>query len=167
MQAETQISPYLVELEGNEPIPVDLELTDVSLEHVRGDLYLLRFNGRTVSLVLRTDNRQNITLWAHNHSFKAHVMDHRDQLLSLWGVSSANAGMVNDLKAPMPGLVLKIVVSPGEKVVAGQPLVVLEAMKMENELCALADGVVSTVDTSEGQAVAKGDVLLTFAPASS
>lgn len=62
--------------------------------------------------------------------------------------------------APMPGLVVKVLVAPGETVHAGQGVVVVEAMKMENELKAPGGGVVSRVEVQPGQAVEKGQTLL-------
>ena len=64
------------------------------------------------------------------------------------------------LKAPMPGLVLRILVAVGDPVTAGMPLLALEAMKMENELRATAPGVVGAVRVAAGDAVEKGQVLL-------
>ncbi|MEO5799125.1 MAG: acetyl-CoA carboxylase biotin carboxyl carrier protein subunit [Gemmatimonadales bacterium] len=75
---------------------------------------------------------------------------------------SATSGGV--LKAPMPGLVVRIAVSEGDVVAAGTGLVVLEAMKMENELKAPAAGTVRGIRVTAGQAVEKGQVLLELAP---
>jgi biotin carboxyl carrier protein len=69
------------------------------------------------------------------------------------------------LKAPMPGMVLRVQVQAGDRVVPGTGLVVLEAMKMENELKSPAAGVVKTVRVASGEAVEKGQVLLEFEPA--
>ncbi len=66
------------------------------------------------------------------------------------------------LRAPMPGLVVRVDAVPGERVSAGAGLVVVEAMKMENELRAPRDGVVETVHVQPGQTVEKGTVLVTF-----
>ena len=62
--------------------------------------------------------------------------------------------------APMPGLVVRLNVSVGDSVIVGQGLVVVEAMKMENELKAPADGVVASIAVQPGQTVDKGAVLL-------
>ncbi len=62
----------------------------------------------------------------------------------------------------MPGLVLRVHVAPGQQVVAGAGLVVLEAMKMENELKSAASGVVRTVRVKPGEAVDKGQILVEF-----
>ena len=63
------------------------------------------------------------------------------------------------VKAPIPGLITRVLVQPGDQVEAGQPLLVLEAMKMENEIRAPRGGSVSRVDVVEGQGVALREVL--------
>lgn len=65
--------------------------------------------------------------------------------------------------APMPGMVLKVPVTPGQKIAKGQPLVVIEAMKMENIVKAKHDAVVATVHAIAGSSVEKGDLLVEFA----
>jgi len=66
----------------------------------------------------------------------------------------------NVVPAAMPGRVLRVVVAPGEAVTAGQPLLVLEAMKMENEVKCPRDGVVEAIAVTPGQAVSAGEVLV-------
>lgn len=78
---------------------------------------------------------------------------------SLAGVAAASTGG-GVIKAPMPGMVIRVLVGEGDAVVAGQGLVVLEAMKMENELKAPAAGVVRVVRATPGTAVEKGSVLV-------
>jgi biotin carboxyl carrier protein len=65
--------------------------------------------------------------------------------------------------APMPGTILKVNVNPGDKVKKGQVLLILEAMKMENEIVAPGDGTVATVNVSKGSAVNAGDMLVSLA----
>lgn len=67
------------------------------------------------------------------------------------------------IKAPMPGTILKINVKVGDSVKAGDVVCVLEAMKMENDICAPQDGVVSSVEVSQGASVATDAVLVTLA----
>ena len=69
----------------------------------------------------------------------------------------------SDLKAPMPGLVVDVTVSPGDQVKKGDKLLVLEAMKMENILKAPADATVKGVNISKGKTVEKNEVLIQFA----
>jgi 3-methylcrotonyl-CoA carboxylase alpha subunit len=71
-----------------------------------------------------------------------------------------------DLHARMPGKVVRLLASPGLAVAAGQPLVIMESMKMETELTAPRAGIVDRVAVAEGQIVAQGDLLVAIAPAS-
>ena len=89
-------------------------------------------------------------------------MDERTQLLEKMGMSVAAATGSGDVNAPMPGKVLQVLVEPGHTVEEGQPLLVLEAMKMENVIKATAAGTVSEVPVNEGDAVEKGSLLVGF-----
>lgn len=72
-------------------------------------------------------------------------------------------GNGNDLRAPMPGIIHNISVKPGDSVKAGQQVIALEAMKMKSAIRATHDSVVASVEVSEGQKVAFGQVLIRFA----
>ena len=76
--------------------------------------------------------------------------------------AQGKAGSVS-IKAPMPGTILKINVKVGDAVKAGDVVCVLEAMKMENDICAPQDGVVSSVEVAQGASVATDAVLVTLA----
>lgn len=71
----------------------------------------------------------------------------------------------HSMAAPMPGMVLKILVRPGSVVTKGMPLIILEAMKMEHPIVAAHDGVVAAVNCSEGQMVEPGVDLVELEPA--
>jgi biotin carboxyl carrier protein len=83
-------------------------------------------------------------------------------MLAEWGYSAGNDSDMQELVAPMPGLVLSVLVSDGDPVDAGQPLLVLEAMKMENELRAEKKATVKSVQVQAGDAVTKAQVLIEF-----
>ena len=68
----------------------------------------------------------------------------------------------NAVKTPMPGLVIGIRVAPGDRVAKGTPLVVIEAMKMENIIKARTDGIIKSIAVKPGQSVEKSDILLEF-----
>ncbi|NLJ45139.1 MAG: biotin/lipoyl-binding protein, partial [Treponema sp.] len=76
--------------------------------------------------------------------------------------ASAPAG-ASSVKAPMPGTILGVKVAPGQAVKKGQVLLILEAMKMENEICAGGDGTVAAVRVQAGQSVNTGDPLVDMA----
>ncbi len=85
-----------------------------------------------------------------------------DQLLEKFGMDTGDADAAREVRAPMPGMVLRMLVEEGQAVSEGEGLVVLEAMKMENELKAGADGVVAKTHAAAGDAVAKNDLLVSF-----
>lgn len=68
----------------------------------------------------------------------------------------------NSIKAPMPGTVLKVSLKTGDQVKKGQVILILEAMKMENEITAPQDGKISNLHVVAGQSVNAGDVLVSF-----
>ena len=89
------------------------------------------------------------------------LQDPRKALLAA-AVGAASSG--GTLTAPMPGKVVKLLVKEGDTVTEGQPLLIMEAMKMQNELRAMSEGVVKKVSTSEGATVETGSVLMTVGP---
>ncbi len=91
------------------------------------------------------------------------VQDERSRGIEAASGKSKRAGGGGTVRAPMPGLVVRIEVAEGQRVDAGAGLVVVEAMKMENELRAPRPGMVQTVHVAVGQAVEKGASLVTLA----
>lgn len=90
------------------------------------------------------------------------VKDRTDELLRMFGIRSFPVPKVNELKSPMPGLVVQILVKEGDTLSKGDPVVVLEAMKMENVLKSPADVVVKSIHAEPGKAVEKNAVLVRF-----
>lgn len=88
------------------------------------------------------------------------VKDETALLLEQFGFDTADASAELEIHAPMPGLVLQVLVEPGQAVETGQGLVVLEAMKMENELRSALSGTVVAVHVAPGDAVGKNALLI-------
>ena len=85
-----------------------------------------------------------------------------DQLIDQLGLEANPVVALTELHAPMPGKVVNIVVEAGQAVAAGDTLLVLEAMKMENPIQAVADATIKSIEVQEGLAVDKGALLLSF-----
>ena len=105
---------------------------------------------------------KNIVLKLNGQRVELNAKDRFDLLLERLGMSNTAAAKVNELKAPMPGLIVDIRVVPGQAVQKGDPLLVLEAMKMENILKAPADGTVANLKVNLRDNVQKGQVLVQF-----
>jgi acetyl/propionyl-CoA carboxylase alpha subunit len=104
--------------------------------------------------------RGRYTLWVDGYRFETEALDERTRAIR--DLSAASAGPVGPapILAPMPGLIVRVNVKVGDTVEAGQGVVVMEAMKMENELRATAAGVVKSVEVAAGTAVEKGTLLV-------
>jgi acetyl/propionyl-CoA carboxylase alpha subunit len=83
-----------------------------------------------------------------------------DKVIEKMGYGKSGSVQQKQLKAPMPGMVLEVAVAAGDNIKAGDKLVILEAMKMENVLQASADAVIKKVHVGRGEAVEKGQLLL-------
>jgi biotin carboxyl carrier protein len=98
----------------------------------------------------------------NNNIYTVTAKDQFDVLLEKMGLSSLNSAKISELKAPMPGMVLKVFITEGAEVKKGDNLFILEAMKMENIIKSPDDVVVKTVKIMPGDKVEKGQVLLQF-----
>ncbi len=166
---------YLVEIEGRE--------YEVAVEY-RSERYLVSCNGRTFEIERHPLNGSRALLLIDKESLEVDVH-------SRWGNGQRSvfvagtevhgtveeyslaqmrkaAGMAHGpavetrLKAPMPGMVIEVRVKPGERVAKDQPLVVIEAMKMENVIKAKGEAVVKAIIAAKGKSIEKGDTLLEF-----
>jgi biotin carboxyl carrier protein len=98
----------------------------------------------------------------NGNTYQVTAKDQFDILLDQLGMSDQNASKISEIKAPMPGLVLKVFVAEGDIVNKGDNLFILEAMKMENIIKAPADVTIKTAKIKAGDKVEKGQVLMLF-----
>ena len=94
--------------------------------------------------------------------YKVELKNELDLLIKELGLMANVSSISNELKAPMPGLIVDVLTKVGDEVKAGDGLIVLEAMKMENKLTASHDGVVKSVNVKPSDPVEKGTVLIEF-----
>lgn len=137
--------------------PVRAELSDIEGSPVR----MVKLGTHVYRVVAeRRQGKGRYMLWVDGHRFETEALDERTR--SIRDLSAANAGPSGPapIIAPMPGLIVRVNVSVGDRVEAGQGLVVMEAMKMENELRATAAGTVKSVEVAPGTAVEKGALLV-------
>jgi acetyl/propionyl-CoA carboxylase alpha subunit len=151
-----------VEIDGDR-VTVAGQVYAASLGTIPGTpLRQLLLDGRPSTLAIESLGRGRWALVPGGERWEVEVLDERARHIQSLAGGADRAPVSPVLKAPMPGLVLRVHVAPGQQVVAGAGLVVLEAMKMENELKARAASVVKRVRVVAGEAVEKGQVLVEF-----
>jgi pyruvate carboxylase subunit B len=162
---------YIVQLNGERKIvtldsdgirydgdsPSRAEMSDIEGSPVR----MVKIGTHVYRVVAqKRQGRGAYTLWVDGYRFEAEALDERTRAIR--DLSAARSGPTGPapILAPMPGLIVRVSVKAGDKVEAGQGIVVMEAMKMENELRATAAGIVRSVEVSPGTAVEKGALLV-------
>jgi biotin carboxyl carrier protein len=155
LRVEVSNGAVLVEGEA-----VEVELSPRTSSPIRG----VRAGGRSLRLIPRRNGRGDWTMELEGARWRADVLDPGEEAIRAARKAAGGASGPAPLKAPMPGLVVRVEVSEGDEVVAGQGVVIVEAMKMENELRAPGPGRVKAVRVSEGTAVEKDAVLMEFEP---
>ena len=115
-----------------------------------------------VDVISVDPNAKKVELRINQKYYVFEVKDRYDNLLETLGMDMSSARKVNEIKAPMPGLVLEVLVNPGDEVEVDQPLVILEAMKMENVIKSPANSKVRNVEVTKGDSVEKNQILVGF-----
>jgi biotin carboxyl carrier protein len=105
---------------------------------------------------------KTVTLLYNNQKYVAKITEPMDELLKSMGLENAMVAKISEVKAPMPGLVLDVLVAVGQTVEMGEKILTLEAMKMENAIKSPTAGTIASIHVSKGQAVDKNFVLIRF-----
>jgi biotin carboxyl carrier protein len=143
-----------------EMTPTQIENVDI-LDLGEGAFHVLNNNQSYNAQIEHIDYAsKTATVKVNGQSYTISIADQYDQLVERMGLSIASNQAADDVKAPMPGLVLDILVEAGQTIQKGDSLLILEAMKMENVLKATGDGTVKSVIVEKGNAVDKNQVLI-------
>ena len=160
----------LVDIDG-ERLEVTLGGEGVSIGGTQVKAHLADVEGTPVRLVTiggaqhrvvaqRGKQRGRYSLWIDGWRFEVEALDERTRTIRDLSAAQGKAAGPAPVVAPMPGMIVRVSVVVGDMVEAGQGIVVMEAMKMENELRAIASGTVKAVHVTPGGAVEKGAVLV-------
>jgi biotin carboxyl carrier protein len=140
-------------------VALDDQLQKVDMAKVAPEVYSLLVNGRSHEVQVRGDAGGYQVFYGSRH-YQVTVEGQRARLMKSL-VSTAQAHeRPREIKAAMPGLVVKVEVAEGDRVQAGDGLVVVEAMKMENEIRAQRQGVVKQIFIKKGMTVDQGQTLV-------
>ncbi|MCS6994327.1 MAG: acetyl-CoA carboxylase biotin carboxyl carrier protein subunit [Anaerolineales bacterium] len=150
---------YRVEIVDEKHIRINDQLLEVDLVAVGGQpVYSLLISGKSYEAYIYPEEKEWQVL-LRGQQYKAVVEDEREKRLKTAGGARAESGEFH-LKAPMPGLVVSVPVEEGQSVKKGQVLVILESMKMQNELKSPRDGTVHRIRVRAGESVEQRQTLL-------
>ncbi|MCX6050698.1 MAG: hypothetical protein NT075_36875 [Chloroflexi bacterium] len=138
---------------NGELVVVDLKQSGVP------ELYSVLFAGRSYDMLVETE-RSNYAVTFRAEQFHVQVEDERTRRLNTGRKAPAIPHGELAIKAPIPGLIVKILVEIGSEITDGQPVVLLEAMKMENEIRAPRAGVIKSIAATAGRRVEQNEILL-------
>ncbi len=147
-----------------EKIMVNGDYTPVNIFQIDENRFHILKENRSYNLeiVLWDKAAKKAKISINGNIYDIDIKDQFDILLKKMGLNNLNSQVVKEIKAPMPGLVLKITVKEGETVLKGDKLLVLEAMKMENSIKSPVDAVIKSIKIIVGNKVEKNQLLLSF-----
>ncbi len=128
----------------------------------QGNEFHIVEKNKSYRCVLLKREEKSMQILVNGNTYTLELKDKYDLLLDKLGMSNLNSKKINNIKAPMPGLVMDIKVNEGDLVSEGGIVLVLEAMKMENMIKSAGEGVVKSILIAEGDAVEKNQILIEF-----
>jgi len=138
-------------------ISLDGESLDADAVEIAANIFSILLNGKSYEVRIAPTPTGALTLQTAHREFTAEVLDPRAWRGRRHGALEAEGRQ--QILAPMPGKIVRVLVQAGEKVEAGQGLIVVEAMKMQNEIRSPKSGTVERLLVKEGQPVNAGEVL--------
>ena len=138
------------------------QIENLDVQETSSGLYHLLVNDKSVSSELIASDFLNrtYTIKINSNLYKVEISNELDVLIKDMGLSLSANQVINEVKAPMPGVILEVAVEEGDEVKEGDNLLVLEAMKMENSILAPRDATIKTVHVNKGGTVSKNEVLI-------
>jgi len=158
-------SKFNYEVESdNGDLTVNGRAIDTDLVRIDNRTFHIIHKGKSYHTELVSINRDDKTcvVKVGTNIYSMQITDQYDELLHQLGMDNLTANKISEIKAPMPGLVIRILASEGDQVEKGGNLFVLEAMKMENIIKAVSDVKIKTVKVKAGDKVEKNQVVMVF-----
>lgn len=142
--------------------PQTISALDI-IEISKNKFHVLEHNQPFEATVLKGDiNTKTYQVLVNSNKYEVQLKDDLDSLIDEMGFSLGKTKKINEIKAPMPGLILDVLVTKGQEVKEEETLLILEAMKMENSIASPRDGVIKAIKIKKGEAVDKGELLIEF-----
>ncbi|MBB2145986.1 biotin/lipoyl-binding protein [Pedobacter sp. LMG 31464] len=142
---------------NNEVVELDRLALNANSTHV-----LFKNKSYNIEVIELNKEEKTAIIKVNNNTYTLTIKDQFDQLLKLLGMDNLAINKIQQIKAPMPGLVLSVLAEEGAEVKKGDNLLVLEAMKMENMIKSPTDGVIKKIEIKQGDKVEKNEILISF-----
>nr|WP_321234227.1 acetyl-CoA carboxylase biotin carboxyl carrier protein subunit [uncultured Psychroserpens sp.] len=151
----------------NSSFDFDISETDSSklnsIKTSANTYHVLHNNSSFKAEIITSDfKNKSFQVKVNNNSYNINIFNELDDLIKDMGFEIGSSKLVNDIKAPMPGLILEINVEIGQEVSENDTLLILEAMKMENVLTSPRAGIIKSISVEKGDAVDKNQLLIEF-----
>jgi len=167
LQIKVNNKQFWVAIEEGFDLKADIngKKVNCNIEEIGNGRFLLRKENKVFELFLvsASEDGKELEVQMGQSYFKAEIQTEFDQLLGTMGFKTGDSKKLKELKSPMPGKIVSVLVEEGANVKAGDSLLVLEAMKMENVLQCPVDGKVEKILVEKGASVNKNDILIKFA----
>jgi len=162
----TPKNKYVIDIDGESSENLIVKIDDISYTAnfaggTNGNKYSLILDGKAYHVILER-NGDHYFVKLNGRAYQFRVEDERARIIRRYSKAGTKKSDDYQLKAPIPGMITKVEVEEGAKVKKGQGLVILEAMKMENEIKSSIDGVVKTIKVKEGEPIEKDEIIMIF-----
>lgn len=156
---------YLLNTKVNDKYEFEFEqdqIHNLDVQKTSSGAYHLLVNDKSVTseIVASDFLNRTYTVKINSNLYQVQISNQLDVLIKEMGLSLSANQIINEIKAPMPGMILDVMAKDGQEVKEGDNLLVLEAMKMENTIMAPRDAVIKSINVEKGKTVSKNEVLI-------
>lgn len=157
-----KMTNYFVDVNGKEIKLSNHEVAVLDSIQVDATNFHLLENNQSYEVSLLHSNFLNktFTVSVNGNAYDVKIEDEYDQQIKKMGLLALRSQKVNSIKAPMPGLIVDVMIKAGQQISEGTPLIVLSAMKMENIILSQGEGVVKSIEVKKDDAVEKGQLII-------
>ncbi len=151
---------YSLKILSYNKVELNGDTYDVELSQLSKYSYLIIVNNNTYHVTSEKLNSDNYSFSINGSSYNTTVRTNLEEKANEYLRNKEKESGTEIIKSPMPGLIVKILKQVGDNIEVGEPIILLEALKMENEIRASASGIVKSINTKENSSVEKGQALL-------
>jgi biotin carboxyl carrier protein len=153
---------HIVKFSGRGKVEINGKSVSAELIKINSQSYLLQYENKVFEVTSNKIDKDRFGFLIEGQYFDTVVRTRLQETINELLRNEIKFSHNLEVRAPMPGLILKLLKQRGDNVKTGEPLLILEAMKMENEIRSVADGIVKEIHVKEGTSVEKSTLILTI-----